>query len=266
MNIQILGSGSKGNAAVLRAGEVTVLLDAGLGARILGERLQAAGVGHRGLDHVVVTHGHLDHARSAGIYAKRHAATLHCPGRIQEHKAMARAPKKCALPQPGVTTLTTPRPSRGSEIQGPTIETVRVPHDCDPTLALRIEHEGRVLGWLTDIGEPREDVARTLSGCHVLAIEANHDPVMLREGPYPESLKARVLGVGGHLSNDQMATMLARMAGPELHDVILLHLSATNNDPQVARSTAEAALARLGRSDIAVHVASQDTPLDPIQV
>ncbi|MEE2941142.1 MAG: MBL fold metallo-hydrolase [Planctomycetota bacterium] len=262
MRLRVLGSGSRGNSALLSADETLILLDAGLPIRELSARLESARIGHRGIDHVLVTHGHLDHSRSAGIIAKRHRATLHCAERYFQNRALSRAPEKRPLPDGGLVELE-PRP--GSD-PGPVVRTARVPHDCDPTLALGIEHRGRHLSLVSDMGEPREDVASALRDPHLLLLEANHDVEMLRAGAYPQPLKDRVAGPRGHLSNDQMAVMLTRMVGPRTHTVVLIHLSEKNNTTDLALGAAKAALTRLDRPEIRVLTAAQHEPLDPIDV
>ena len=254
MKVKVLASGSRGNATLLWAGGATILIDAGLPIRDLVGRLEGAGVGFKGLDHLFVSHGHLDHSRSAGILAKRHSAVLHCPEAIQTHRAVARARDKRVLCETRPTVISLPN---GEEL---TVACIRVPHDCDPTLAFRFEHQGRVMVYLTDMGAPRESVGKALEGAHALLIEANHDVELLHSGPYPSTLKSRVLGEGGHLSNDQMQVMLARLQSPGLHTVILMHLSETNNRPELAR---EAAVAALRSPDaVKVEVATQGSPLE----
>lgn len=262
MRLRVLGSGSRGNSTLLSADETLILLDAGLPIRDLSARLEVARIGHRGIDHVLVTHGHLDHSRSAGIIAKRHRATLYCADRYFHNRALARAPEKRSLPDRGLIELE----ARPGSDPSPTVRTIRVPHDCDPTVALGIAHRDRHLSLVTDMGEPREDVASTLENPHVLMLEANHDVDMLRAGPYPRPLQDRVAGPRGHLSNDQMAVMLTRMVGPRTHSVILIHLSEKNNTPDLALGAATAALTRLGRPDVRVLAASQREPLDPLDV
>jgi len=260
MRVQVLASGSRGNAALVWAGDALLLLDAGLGHRVLTARLEEARVGFRGLGHVLVSHGHLDHSRSAGIIAKKHGATLHAPEKILEHPALARAKERRPV-RPGV-----PHRIDAGAGRDLVVEAVPVPHDCDPTYAYRLEHAGRTLAVVTDMGEPREDVAAALGGAHVLVLESNHDPAMLRAGPYTESLKARVSGPRGHLSNAQMATMLRRLAGPALHTVVLAHISEKNNRADLAAAAAREALAAAGRDDVKVLAARQDASLEPIDV
>ncbi len=256
-----MGSGSRGNAALLWADETVILIDAGLPIRTLTERLASTGIGFKAIDHVIVSHGHLDHSRSAGIIAKRHGAALHCAARIHEHRSVSRAPDKRDLPINGSTTL---EPRRGSEPVK--LTTAKIPHDCEPTVAFRIDHRGKTLSFLSDMGEPREDAAQALANPGLLVLESNYDEQMLKEGPYPAALKQRVRGVGGHLSNEQMAVMLTRMAGPALHTVILAHLSEKNNRPELAIEAARAALERLGRPEVQVLAAKQAEPLDAILV
>ena len=254
MRLHVLSSGSGGNAALLRVGDVTVLIDAGLGPRELRARLALAGVGPYGLDHVLVSHAHLDHSRSAGKVARQYRATLHAPESLLRHRACQLASQMATMPVGGTFRIPVPG-------EGPLeVSTVAIPHDCDPTVAFRFEHRGRVLGFATDLGEARPELARLLRDPHVLFLESNHDPELLAVGPYPAELKRRVAGPRGHLSNAQAAALLPAVVGPRLHTVVLAHLSATNNLPELACEVTRAALRALGREEVAVWAAAQDAP------
>lgn len=259
MRLQVLSSGSKGNAALVRAGEAALLIDAGLGPRLLRERLDAVKLGVRGLDHVLVTHGHLDHSRSAGAIARREDATVLCAPSLLEHRAVKRAPRKGTLPVGGDLTLS----SAGETVA---VRTARLPHDCDPTIGIRLEHAGRRVAILTDLGRPDRVAGERLADAHVLVLEFNHDEAMLAAGPYPERLKDRIRGDQGHLSNRQAAEQLALLCGPSLHTLVLAHLSLHNNTRELARLAAEQALRDLGRDDVRVLIAEQDHALEPIDV
>ena len=261
MRLQVLSSGSRGNACLVRAGETRALLDAGLTMRELSARLDAVGVPSRSLHHIAVTHGHLDHARSAGALSHRASAPVTCSERIMRNRSIERAHELRAI-----------RFGSDQELESPcdeeplVLRPVHIPHDADPTAAFRVEHRGRVSVVLTDMGRPDPGVARALAGAHVLVLEFNHDEGMLRGGPYPAKLKRRIAGDGGHLSNEQAREVLRALAGPELHTLVLAHLSAHNNTPELALEAAHAELSALGLDGVRVEVARQDAPLEAIEV
>lgn len=252
MHLQVLASGSEGNSTLIRAGETNLLVDAGLSKAEMELRLDAARLPTGALDHVVITHGHLDHARSAGAIARRDRATLHCAENIMSHPAARRSSR--------LSAISVDRPfevdgRRGGDAVH--LTPVGLPHDCDPTVAFKIEHRGRTAVILTDMGRPCPDVAERLAGAHVLVLEFNYDEEMMRTGPYPAMLQRRITGNRGHLSNGQSAAMLERLAGPELHTLVLAHISQKTNRPEIALTVARATLDRLGLAHVRVLVASQ---------
>ena len=263
MHVQVLASGSRGNSLLVRAGEQHLLVDAGLSLRELEARLEKARVAPRRIGHVAVTHGHLDHARSAGALARKADARVVCAERLLGQRSVRRAPRFACLRMGDTMELTDDArsPAANAPDSGHDrllLKPVRIPHDADPTVAFRIEHRGRVAVVLTDMGRPEQHVARALAGAHLLLIEFNHDVAQLLRGPYTEKLKRRVRGPHGHLSNEEAARMLGWLAGPELHTVVLTHLSQQNNSSELARRAAEGTLAKLGRRDVTVLLAEQD--------
>ena len=256
MHLQVLASGSRGNATLVRAGETHVLVDCGLAPMELGQRFAAARYEPLGrLGHILLSHGHLDHARGAGALSKRTGATVHCAERLMKNRSLARARRLSTLRIEGETLLGS-GPEGNSDIVR--VRSVKVPHDADPTVAFKLEHAGRVLVHMTDVGWPRPDLAQSLAGAHVLVLEFNHDRALLQGGPYSQKLRARVGGDRGHLSNDQAAALLRLLAGPELHTLVLAHLSEPNNRPLYALAAARAVLAELGLERVQCLVASQD--------
>jgi phosphoribosyl 1,2-cyclic phosphodiesterase len=253
MHLQVLASGSGGNAALVRAGDVSLLVDAGLSGPELEARLNAARLGHAGLDHVLVTHGHLDHARSAGLIARRHRALLHCSEAVMDNASIRRHKRLATLTIGSSAELPDARQQDAVRVTP-----VEIPHDAPPTVAFRLEHEGRCAVILTDMGTPRPEVAARLRGAHVLVLEFNHDERMLALGPYPAALKRRIAGNAGHLSNAQAARMLCGLADERLHTLVLAHLSAHNNSHELALEAAHGALASLGLAGVRVLVAAQD--------
>ena len=252
MHIQILGSGSKGNSALVRAGETLLLIDAGLPLRELLRRLKEdARVQPIQIGHVALTHGHLDHARASGGFARKTAARLVCSESVMRNASVRKAPHMIAFTVGRAMALEGPRDDVVH------LRPVRIPHDADPTVAFHIEHRGRTAVVVTDMGRPDREAAKALAGAHVIVLEFNHDPELLRVGSYTASLKRRIAGDRGHLSNQQATEMLRLLAGPELHTLVLAHLSEANNTRELALAAARAALDELGRGDVRVLVADQ---------
>jgi phosphoribosyl 1,2-cyclic phosphodiesterase len=262
VHLHVLSSGSEGNSTLVRAGEMAVLVDAGLPRVEMEARLETARLAPGAIEHVLVTHGHLDHARSAGMIARRERGTLHCAGPMMTHAAARRAKRLSTITVDRTFELAS---QRGADVL--VVTPVGIPHDCDPTMAFRVEHDGRVAVILTDMGRVDDDVARRLAGAHVLVLEFNHCPRMMESSPYPAVLRKRILGDRGHLSNAQGAEMLVRLASGNLHTLVLAHLSQKTNTRALALESAHAALVRAGlEGRIRVIVAEQHAALEPIAV
>jgi phosphoribosyl 1,2-cyclic phosphodiesterase len=250
VRVTILASGSSGNAILIEdpGEDVRVLVDCGLSPRRLATRLDGSGAGVR-LDEitgVVVSHEHGDHA--GGVAA---LASAGLPVWATEGTARA-------------LELPAARPMRaGQRLAMGTLEIdpVTVPHDAAEPVAFVIQGRGGKLGVLLDCGAITPDIEAAFRGCEALVIEANHDTTLLRNGPYPAQLKRRIGGGRGHLSNDHAAQLIARLStggkGPRL--VVLAHLSAENNRPQLARAALDRALGTTPKPVILI--APGDRPL-----
>lgn len=140
-----------------------------------------------------------------------------------------------------------------------------IPHDAADPCGFVFENAGVRLGFATDLGYVPPNVKLALKGCDVLLLESNHDLEMLREGPYPWSVKQRVLSRVGHLSNDATAEFLTRDYDGSAEYIILAHLSENNNLPEMALQTAMAALQKhpslIGNKLL---LARQDVPLESL--
>jgi phosphoribosyl 1,2-cyclic phosphodiesterase len=255
VHLQVLASGSGGNAILVRAGELALLVDAGLAHDELEKRLAAVGQPLFRLDAILVSHGHLDHARAAGLLSQKSGARVWCATAMMSNASVKRAKALGALPIGGTFEL--------AARLGPDrvrVSCVPLPHDADPTVAFVLEHGGRRAAVCTDMGSFDAAAARALAAAHLLVLEFNHDEGLLASGPYTPALKRRVAGPRGHLSNAEAARVLELAAGPELHTLVLAHLSRTNNRPELARAAATGTLARLARTEVRLEVAGQDVP------
>jgi phosphoribosyl 1,2-cyclic phosphodiesterase len=252
MRLVVLGSGSQGNAVVIEAGGRRLLVDAGFSAREIKRRLARVGLTPEDLHAVVVTHEHCDHVRGLERFCRKRPIPVY---------ATAGTVGGLTL-RPEVASLV--RPCRSGvpfEAAGFAVELFTVPHDAREPVGVVIEDPGgggRV-GLVADIGCRSRLAWARLAGVHALILETNHDLEMLRNGPYPWSLKARVAGRHGHLSNEEAAGGLAELVHENLSHVVLYHLSQVNNLPALAAAVVSEELARL-RSKAALTISGQ---LDP---
>jgi phosphoribosyl 1,2-cyclic phosphodiesterase len=251
LRFRLLASGSSGNATLVEAGETRLLIDAGLGPRILAGRMRAAGVEPETLTAILLTHEHIDHVKGAAAFARRWGVPM--AGSRGTRRAAGLSELGAQLP--GFDVM---RPGEAQVFGAVSVTPVAIPHDAAGPMAFVIRAGAAVLGHATDIGHLTEDLAQALDGCDALAIEANHDFAMLRSGPYPWPLKERIAGPHGHLSNAETARFLAERLGAGCGTVVLAHLSRTNNHPEVARATVEPALVRAGRGHVRVEVAGAE--------
>ena len=252
MHYAALASGSKGNCHALSDGERTLLIDAGLSLRQIGQRLQALGREVGQVQGLALTHEHSDHIGALGVVLRRtHWAIL---ATAETRRAAEKAQGVVIPPERWIEVVA----GQATDWAGWRVLPFALPHDAADPVAFRVETGGLACAVVTDLGHPTALVADHLQDLDLLVLEANHDVDMLREGEYPPHLKARILSRVGHLSNASMAELLCRVCAPRLRQVVLAHLSESNNHPDLARFAAEEVLRG---STVALHVAHQRTPI-----
>ncbi len=257
VELVVLASGSRGNCTLVRAGRTAVLIDAGLSAKQIVERLAAVGQDPRGLAAILLTHEHIDHTRGVAVLARRFAVP------VLANAATYEAAEVQLRDVPAAEFFVT-----GTRFDVGTLAVTpfAVPHDAAEPVGFLLESEGARIGYATDLGHVTRLVAARLSGCQALVFEANHDLEMLMSGPYPWATKQRVASRTGHLSNEHAAEFLPEAVSEETVHLVLAHLSETNNDPALARATVETALAAAGRSRTSVTTARQDRPAAAVRL
>ena len=253
MRAWTLGSGSRGNALVIEGEGTKVLIDAGYPPRTLARRLSAIGIAPASIAAVIVTHEHEDHARGV-------------PGAQVKWgwRAYGSAGTLAGIAGLELSLATSVASGTSFAIGDLDFTLLAVPHDASaPTACLATSRRtGFRTGIAHDLGAVPDSLRLAFAGIDLLLLESNHDERMLRAGPYPPFLQARVAGRNGHLSNRQAADCLRELASPALREVALLHLSETNNTPAIALASARGAL--VGRRSAAIaHAAPQDTPAGP---
>jgi phosphoribosyl 1,2-cyclic phosphodiesterase len=249
----VLSSGSGGNSLWVDAGAARILIDAGLPLRETARRCRSAGLDVRDLTDVFLTHEHADHSHAAGILGRKLGVRVHATRGTMR-----------ALRDPPPEELR--RAVRGGvpvRLDGLTVTPVSLPHDAWEPVAYVVEDGAVKAAILTDLGSVTAGVTRALQDLDALVLEMNHDVRMLLEGPYPWSLKHRIRGDRGHLSNDQGARLLQDVLHGGLRHLVLAHLSEHNNTEAHARRAAERVLEKHG-SCARVFVGSQARALDPV--
>jgi phosphoribosyl 1,2-cyclic phosphodiesterase len=219
-----LQSGSNGNAIYVEAGDVRLLIDAGISGKLAQGRMRVHGRDISGVDALLISHDHVDHIRCAGVLHRKFKFPIYMTRKTQDATT-------CDLGE-----LTDVRYFSAGErlwLKGVVVHTIRTPHDAADGVAFIIEHDGKRLGILTDLGRPFEELSARLPTLDAAYIESNYDPHMLENGPYPAHLQQRIRGGRGHLSNGQAAE-LVRSASKKLKWAALAHLSQENNHPEVA--------------------------------
>jgi phosphoribosyl 1,2-cyclic phosphodiesterase len=228
-----LQSGSNGNAIYVEAAGVRLLFDAGISGQQARLRMARHGRNIRAVQALILSHGHSDHTRCAGVFQRLFKFPVYAtPATLREMSPYVGKLSDVRLFLPGDTL----------DFGTLTVHTLPTPHDADQSVAFIVASKGRRLGILTDLGHPFQRLARVMTDLDACYLESNHDPVMLAEGNYPPELKARIRGAGGHLSNEEAAGLLQRCNPRRLQWAALAHLSEHNNRPELALRTHRALL------------------------
>lgn len=247
LSVCVLASGSKGNAVHISSAETHILIDAGLSGREIQRRMVERGLSADDLDAILVTHEHSDHIQGVGVLARRYKIPVHISRRTAQ-AGDGRLGK--------IDSVTHFRCGTAFKIGALEVHPFTTSHDAADSAGFTVRCNGYKAGIATDLGIATELVKQHLKDCQLLVLEANHDPQMLIEGPYPWPLKQRIRGRNGHLSNAQCRDLLGDLLHTDLQQVILAHLSENNNTPTCALNTVAEALQNHGTG---ICVATQET-------
>ena len=250
MKLCVLGSGSKGNAVLIQAGQTRILVDAGFSARGMQARMRMIGVDPRSIEAVIITHEHTDHVKGAAAGARKWGWKIFATaGTVAASVSLAGA----AVQYVGCSSTVA--------IGDFDLTTVRTSHDASEPVAVFATSRttGARAAVVYDLGVMTESVARGMDRVDLLVLESNHDGEMLRNGPYPAMLQRRIAGREGHLSNRAAGRAACECAHRGLANVVLAHLSEVNNTPEAATHSMVAALARTSFRGV-VSTARQNRP------
>ena len=257
LKLHVLGSGSKGNAAIVEntlTGE-GVMVDCGLCKRAVFEGAQQAGFDLRNLRGILITHEHTDHTKGLGVTLRGLDrlgvfVPLYASMPVRRASAPLQDVERDGLAEPHQFAA-----GSSLSLAGMQIHVFPTSHDAADSFGFRFELglEGAfggedAVGYMTDTGMVTPEAHEALLGVRLLALEANHDPQMLKEGPYPYPVKKRIASNEGHLSNQQSAAELEALLSNKLEQVVAMHISENNNTYGLPVRTLREVTQRLGHT------------------
>ena len=241
ITVATLFSGSSGNATLVRSENTAILIDSGRNCKAVCEALKYEGLELSDISAVFVTHEHRDHISALDVMMRRHAMPIHVTSPSAPELCRGRSAAECAHVHNGVLFE-----ERVGDLK---IRSFALPHDSAAHVGYTVKDDSHDrAGVATDMGFATVEALENLAGCRQIVLEANHDIAMLKRGPYPEFLKARILSRYGHLSNIDSAKLCSRLASHGAECICLAHLSDENNTPELAYEAVRSAIDACGEN------------------
>ena len=253
------GSGSSGNCYYLFTETDSLLIDVGVGIRTLKKYFHNYGLRFEDVHNILITHDHADHVKSVGSLSNDYHLPVYTTRKVHSGIENNYCVRK-KINGANVHVVEKGVPFVLGEFR---ITPFGVPHDSTDNVGYQVECGGVTFCLITDVGHITDEMHDFIGRANYLVLEANHDEEMLKQGPYPQYLKDRILGPNGHLSNTSCGKALAENATEALRHVWLCHLSEENNHPELARKTVEQILRSYGivaGKDFILEVLKRKTP------
>lgn len=256
--LTILGSGSGGNCAYLETTESRILIDAGFSLRQIRHRLAAIGKTPENLTGVLITHEHADHIAGLPMLCQKLNVPVYCNRLTRDAlRWECKVPMECRLFETGATF----------ELGDVVVDTFTVPHDAQDPVGFLLKTAAGNIGVLTDLGHTTRLALERVRRANVLVLESNHDVKMLQDCPHrPWSLKQRILGRHGHLSNEAAADAVEQIVTADMRHLYLGHLSQECNRPELASQVMGERLERIGAGHVRLQVTSQAVPCPTLEL
>ena len=260
MSVQftILGSGSRGNCAYVETAQSRILVDAGFSPLQIRKRLAAIGRVPENLSAILVTHEHSDHIQGLKGIAGKLNIPIYCNRATKdEFERIHETRFDCRLFNTGASF----------EIADVSVETFAIPHDAQDPVGFILRTATGNIGFATDLGHVTKLVLDRIRAANVLVLESNHDVKMLQDCPRRSwSLKQRILGRHGHLSNETAAETAAQIMSAELKHLYLAHLSSECNKTELAHRVMLQSLQKIGATHVQMQIAAQDVPCQTLEL
>lgn len=253
MKIRVLASGSKGNSTYVECGSTKILIDAGISFLQIKNSLSSIDVDVNEIDIILITHSHADHIKGLSTLLKKTNITLYTTSEVYEDIT-----KTIYVPNGHII-------DEYFMFNDVLINVLPLSHDvsCNCYIIKHNEHE---LVYITDTGYLNKKYFSKIKNKDVYIIEANHDEVMLMDGPYPFILKQRILSDKGHLSNEATANILFKLVGEKTKYIFLAHISEHNNTKELALKTVTDKLDEINFNHDNIILTDQYISLDMVEV
>ena len=236
MQVHVLASSSSGNAAVVELAGHRFLIDAGISCAALEHGLWCCGLKPADLSAVFITHEHQDHIKGLETFIRRSRLPVFTRRATWEKLACRELlPPGCVREITGSLVL-----------EGVTVETFSTSHDAVDPVGFSFHGDGQTFVLATDFGIATSEIENAVREADCMILESNHDPELLRTGPYPAFLKKRILSAKGHLSNPDAGKLLAENCMGKPREVFLAHLSQENNRIELAQGCVGSILKEAG--------------------
>ena len=239
LRFSVLASGSTGNAFYIESNKEKILVDAGLSGKQLDLLFSKAKLDPTQLSRILVTHEHGDHIKGLGIIARKYNLPIYANEKTW--KAMEHSLGKLSLDQKFIFNMEEVKTFGDMDV-----ESFGVSHDAAEPMFYTFHCGGKKVALVTDLGYVSDRIKKTIEDADAYIFEANHDVDMLRMGRYPWSVKQRILGDSGHVSNEDSGLALADVINNNTQRVYLAHLSLDNNMKDLARMSVEHVLKERG--------------------
>jgi phosphoribosyl 1,2-cyclic phosphodiesterase len=251
MKIAALASGSAGNCFYIEddRSETAVLIDAGISTRQIALRMASLGLTTDKIKGIFITHEHADHIKGADVFARKFRVPIFATQKTMDN---------CTLCT-DKSWLKTIKNTDIVKIGGNKVQAFSKTHKAADPISFTVLATRKV-SIITDAGYACKNIIEHIAAADFLCLETNHDPEMLKNGPYPAFLKKWIAGDNGHLSNSAAGSCVMQHASEQLHNIVLSHLSSTNNTPDLALSTFRSILNKRSNFSPRIHVSTQDKP------
>ncbi len=264
MKLCSIASGSSGNCIYVGSTYTHILIDAGVSCKRMEEGIKQIGLSPEHIEAILITHEHVDHVRGISVFIKKNRTQIY--GTKETLQALCQASGNGNIPEDLLHAI---KPDEMFRINDLTINPFSLPHDARNPVGYTVEADGHKIGMATDLGMYDSYILSKLVDSEILYIEANHDVNMLMVGGYPYSLKQRIAGSKGHLSNESSAELIKELLHENMKHILLAHMSKENNYAELAYETVKQIVKEnwvWGSNVPEIIVANRDIPSEPVEL